>query len=537
MEALKVPSPVLPTLLVTNQMSKHIFSLPLTHRQPRITRFSNSKFKKFNAVSPSVSTEPAFLLEEEEEEIESVDKDEKFDWLSQWYAVMPVCDLDKRAPHGKKVMGLDVVVWWDQNEDSWKVFDDRCPHRLAPLSEGRIDQWGRLQCVYHGWCFGGSGDCKLIPQAALDGPPVHTFQKACVAVYPSTVQNGIVWFWPNTDPKHKDILTLKKPPYIPELDDPSFTYQVFARDLAYGHEILFENLLDPAHIPYAHYGILGAPQPSVKLDQEGGRPIDINVDKIHTNGFTSNHRNGKWHFVPPCLLYGSVTTFGVNPVNVAKSANKKDHLAQNPPSQPLLVFIAVPVSPGNSRLIIVSPRHWDAWIDRISFRWMYHIAQNLVMDSDLYILHVGEKKVMQAGLSNWRNVCFVPTKSDACVVAYRKWLNKYAGGQVDWGENFDLSYLPPTPPREQLMDRYWTHVVNCSSCSAAYKGLKALKVSLQVFPFAAVAIAAAIKEGMITNVARTTLVVVAVFCFVGSKWLSHYIYEKFHYHDYNHAAR
>ncbi|MFS8019090.1 putative pheophorbide a oxygenase [Helianthus anomalus] len=48
-----------------------------------------------------------------------------------------------------------------------------CPHRLAPLSQGRIDQWGRLQCVYHGWCFSGSGECKLIPQAPSDGPPVN----------------------------------------------------------------------------------------------------------------------------------------------------------------------------------------------------------------------------------------------------------------------------------------------------------------------------------------------------------------------------
>lgn len=85
---------------------------------------------------------------------------------------MPVCDLDKRAPHAKKVLGIDVVVWWDRNESAWKVFDDTCPHRLAPLSEGRIDQWGRLQCVYHGWCFDGSGDCQLIPQAPRDGPPV-----------------------------------------------------------------------------------------------------------------------------------------------------------------------------------------------------------------------------------------------------------------------------------------------------------------------------------------------------------------------------
>ncbi|GKB24788.1 putative Rieske [2Fe-2S] iron-sulfur domain-containing protein, partial [Tanacetum coccineum] len=142
-----------------------------------------------------------------------------------------------------------------------KVFEDTCPHRLAPLSQGRIDQWGRLQCVYHGWCFAASGDCKFIPQAPLDAPPVHTFKKACVAVYPSTVQNGIVWFWPNADPKYRDILDKKKPPYIPELDDPSFINHMFNRDIPYGYEILIENLMDPAHLPYAHYGILRTPQP------------------------------------------------------------------------------------------------------------------------------------------------------------------------------------------------------------------------------------------------------------------------------------
>ncbi|CAN1339108.1 Protochlorophyllide-dependent translocon component 52, chloroplastic [Linum perenne] len=81
---------------------------------------------------------------------------------------MPVCDLDNRLPQAKTVLGLDLVAWWDRNEGAWKV----CPHRLAPLSVGRIDQWGRLQCMYHGWCFNGGGECKLIPQAPLDGPSV-----------------------------------------------------------------------------------------------------------------------------------------------------------------------------------------------------------------------------------------------------------------------------------------------------------------------------------------------------------------------------
>ncbi|KAI3794963.1 hypothetical protein L1987_37604 [Smallanthus sonchifolius] len=437
---------------------------------------------------------------------------------------MPVCDLDKRAPLGKKVLGLDVVVWWDKNENEWKVFDDRCPHRLAPLSEGRIDPSGRLQCVYHGWCFGGSGDCKLIPQAPLDGPPVHSFPKACVAVYPSTVQNGIVWFWPNTDPQYKDILAKKKPPYVPELDDPSFDFQMFNRDIAYGYFIcvFIKNLGNITRLTQVSC--------TVKVDREGGSPIDINIQKIDENGFTTTELpNRQWKFVSPCLLQG-VLTIMESPNNI------QGKLAQKPPRKDLFIFFAIPVSPGNSRLISVFPRNFRLWIDPFVSRWMHHIMQNLVIDSDFYLLQVQEEKLMEAGPSNWQKTCFVPTKADTNVVAYRKWLKKYAGGQIDWGTKFNGS-LPPTLPREQLMDRYWSHVVNCSSCNGAYKGFNALHISLQVFSIALVAIMAASKPGMISVAVRNTIAVVAILCFVGSKWLSHFIYKNFHFHDYNHAFK
>ncbi|KAL8201637.1 hypothetical protein R6Q57_010784 [Mikania cordata] len=516
MEALQASSPVLSPSLVRSRSFKHVTSLSFSPKNLNspltcLTQFKKPKFKNLTAISSSVLTEPTSPIEKE---TENFDQDEQFDWFSQWYAVMPVCDLDKRAPCGKKVMGLDVVVWWDKNENAWKVFDDMCPHRLAPLSEGRIDQWGRLQCVYHGWCFSGSGDCKLIPQAPTDGPLVHMFKKACVAAYPSTVQNGILWFWPNTDPQYKDILTKKKPPYIPELDDPSFSYQMFNRNIPYGYEILIENLMDAAH-----------------LDREGGIPIEINVRKIDKNGFTSHQPNEEWNFVPPCLFHGSIIIGGIPNESDGSTQGK---VAQKPPQQVLLIFICIPVSAGNSRLIFIFPRNFAVWMDRFVPRWIFHINQNLIIDSDLYLLHVEEKKLMEADPCDWQKLCFVPTKSDANVVAYRKWLKKYSKGQINWGNNFDRS-LPPSPPREQLMDRYWSHVVNCSSCNAAYKGLNALEVSLQVFSVASVAIVAATKQGMISVTARNTLVVAAILCFVGSKWLSHFIYKNFRYHDYNHA--
>lgn len=54
----------------------------------------------------------------------------------------------------------------------------------------------------------------------------------------------------------------------------------------------------------------------------------------------------------------------------------------------LVVFLCVPVSPGKSRLIFIPARNFFLWIDRIIPRWISHIEQNLVLDSDLCLLHV-----------------------------------------------------------------------------------------------------------------------------------------------------
>ncbi|XVF47505.1 hypothetical protein PTKIN_Ptkin03bG0114100 [Pterospermum kingtungense] len=457
---------------------------------------------------------------------------DKFDWYSHWYPVMPLCDLDKRVPHAKKVLGLDLVVWWDRNESEWKVFDDSCPHRLAPLSEGRIDQWGRLQCVYHGWCFAASGHCKFIPQAPPHGPPVHTFKKACVAVYPSTVQHDILWFWPNADPQYKDIIMKKKPPYIPELDDPSFTKLIGNRDIPYGYEVLMENLMDPAHVRYAHYGLTRTRGPKMKAaDREGGRPLEMSIRKLDVNGFTGKQDWGSSIFIAPCVYHA----FSDPMVN---KGNGFEALAQtrNVPADRKISFIVmcVPISLGKSRLIWTFPRNFGAWIYKIVPRWMFHIGQNLILDSDMYLLHVEERKIMDIGATNWQKACFVPTKSDAFVVGFRTWLNKYAGIKIDWRGKFSGA-LPPSPPRERLMDRYWSHVVNCKSCNIAYKGLNALEFVLQVISIISIGIVGATKQGAMSVAARTTMVSMAAICFAASRWLAHFIYKNFHFHDYNHA--
>ncbi|XXG48478.1 hypothetical protein AAC387_Pa02g2915 [Persea americana] len=495
----------------------------------------NLQFSVSATSSPTISSIPT---DPTAPELEIQESEEKFDWFSNWYPISPVCDLDKRVPYAKTVLGLEVVVWWDKVEGKWQVFDDKCPHRLAPLSEGRIDQWGRLQCVYHGWCFDGAGDCKFIPQAPPDGPQIHTFKKACAAVYPSCEQNGIVWFWPSTEPQYKDILAKEKPPYIPELDDPSYTRLFGIREIPYGYEVLTENLMDPAHVPYAHYGIMRVPSRKNRYaDREGGRPLDLAIETLNAKGFLAKQEYGCSKFVAPCLFYAFPK---LEPADgLSSSANIKEGEANQVQRRALLIFICIPVSPGKSRLIWVFPRNFSLWLDQIVPRWMFHVGQNLILDSDLYLLHVEERKIAGVGQSNWLKACFVPTKSDALVVGFRRWLKKYAGSEVSWGAKFrdGLPTLPPTPPREQLMDRYWSHVVHCGSCRVAVKGLKALEVSLQVISFASVCVVAAAKQNMISTVVRSAVVCMALVCFLASKWLSHFIYKNFYYHDYSHALK
>ena len=90
-------------------------------------------------------------------------------WTEQWWPVAYLRDLDPTRPQRFTVLERDLVLWWDAATGSWRAFDDVCPHRLVPLSEGRINASGELECPYHGWSFDGEGRCTRIPQMAEGG--------------------------------------------------------------------------------------------------------------------------------------------------------------------------------------------------------------------------------------------------------------------------------------------------------------------------------------------------------------------------------
>lgn len=57
-----------------------------------------------------------------------------FDPLEAWYPIYFVDDLDRNKLSRFTLLATDLVIWWDKSNAMWQVFEDKCPHRLAPLS-------------------------------------------------------------------------------------------------------------------------------------------------------------------------------------------------------------------------------------------------------------------------------------------------------------------------------------------------------------------------------------------------------------------
>ena len=72
-----------------------------------------------------------------------------FDWRNQWYPVHFARDLPEGKPQRVYIFDEPIVLLKRPGEQGVVALKDRCPHRAAALSEGRMTPDGQLQCAYH----------------------------------------------------------------------------------------------------------------------------------------------------------------------------------------------------------------------------------------------------------------------------------------------------------------------------------------------------------------------------------------------------
>lgn len=119
---------------------------------------------------------------------------------------------------------------------------DRCPHRFAPLSYGRIEN-DKALCIYHGLEFDRTGQC-VGTQLCFGGAP----KVAKVRTYPIVEQDNMLWIWMG-DAEAAD------PALVPKFNyhsDPSFRTTYGYKHTRCDYRLLNDNLMDLSHIVLLH---------------------------------------------------------------------------------------------------------------------------------------------------------------------------------------------------------------------------------------------------------------------------------------------
>ncbi len=147
---------------------------------------------------------------------------------------------------------------------------DRCPHRNAPLSLGKVGD-GQLQCAYHGWRFDGSGACRAVPGLVGEEPDRRARR---VDTFPTTEQDGFVWVWPEVGAEAGAGAGLPPVFRFPHVDEAGYATVRRSLSVTAGLHAALENTLDVPHTAFLHGGLF-----------RGGRPpVDIDVVVRHTAG-------------------------------------------------------------------------------------------------------------------------------------------------------------------------------------------------------------------------------------------------------------
>jgi phenylpropionate dioxygenase-like ring-hydroxylating dioxygenase large terminal subunit len=183
--------------------------------------------------------------------------------LNTWYVAAFSREVSPGAPFARTLLGRPVVIYRDEARRA-VALDDRCAHRFAPLSQGRIVE-GALECPYHGLRFSATGQCVHNPHG--DG---RIPSGAKVRTYPTVERFGAIWFWPG-DPARADEALLPAFPFV----DPNgnITHDGYLHTRAH-YQLSADNLLDLSHFQFLHPDTLGS-EAIARGDVQSGHLGDI----------------------------------------------------------------------------------------------------------------------------------------------------------------------------------------------------------------------------------------------------------------------
>lgn len=160
--------------------------------------------------------------------------------VNAWYIASWSQDIPPGAVIARTILDQAIVLFRTERGELGAL-QDRCPHRFAPLSSGKV-VGENIQCPYHGLEFNGAGACAHNPY----GPSLRA---AKVRSYPLDERHRAIWIWMGDE-------AAADPALIPDFaylaDAPDTAFSAGHLHIGAGYELLIDNIMDLTHTQYLH---------------------------------------------------------------------------------------------------------------------------------------------------------------------------------------------------------------------------------------------------------------------------------------------
>lgn len=183
-----------------------------------------------------------------------------------WFIACARSEL-RDAPVPMVIQDLPLVLFRDEHGAPGALLD-RCPHRNVPLSGGKVQRDGTIECPYHGWRFDRGGVCRKIP--SLVGDAAHRSRDA--VAFPVLEQDG--WVWVHMTPSIGGALPASRPHRFAHFDAPGYTTVHQTVEATSTMFSLLENALDVPHTAFLHKGLFRSDSRGIELTVKVRRTAD-----------------------------------------------------------------------------------------------------------------------------------------------------------------------------------------------------------------------------------------------------------------------
>lgn len=449
--------------------------------------------------APFAATVDSIGTEDDVEEVaadEVSDEEAPYDWFKNWYPIQTVFNLEKDRPNRLQLLDKWLVVW-KGHSGNWIVMDDECPHRMAPLSEGRIEKDGNLLCSYHAWRFNESGKCVRIPHA--EDEKAHEVAcnspRSAVQTYPVQARAGLLWVWPDASPtRFEDAASSMIP-----MDDDLVRHceektidgdQWFQRVVPYNHDVIMENVLDPSHFIVSHHGSFPL------LNRYEAKPLKMKPTAPIMEGAFCTYEHDAvlpLHDYGRCELRLPIHTILENSKGKGDDTWIRQHAIITPLTKHLcraFIYSYTAQMVSGEKTTIKSPVLYQLPA------WQMHSLFNDVLDGDVAFLHLQDKMIRRKGRDFAASKSFyVPSSADVMVMLYRKWFEgpgrsgEQFGNATPYDESVDMKYV-------EYLNRYEQHTIHCKACMNALNRFNFVIGALKYLAISAVVAGTCLVMGM-----------------------------------------